>query len=107
MGSCQYPCPQHVTAHGGYGAYFRTAITGTTISFVGYAFVDDTDLCITGQNPHDTEADVAPNAASVGLMGRRDSSYWRRNCPGEVSLVRTLSILNGSKEIGDTVRDED
>jgi hypothetical protein len=33
--------------HEGYGAYFRTAITGTTISFVGYAFVDDTDLCIT------------------------------------------------------------
>jgi hypothetical protein len=49
LGSCQYPRPQH----------FRTAITGTTISFVGYAFVDDTDLCITGQNPNDTEADVA------------------------------------------------
>jgi hypothetical protein len=42
--------------HEGYGAYFQKA---TTISFVGYAFVDDTDLCITGQNPNDTEADVA------------------------------------------------
>jgi hypothetical protein len=45
--------------HEGYGAYFRTAITGATISFVGYAFVDDTDLCIAGQNPNDTEVDVA------------------------------------------------
>jgi hypothetical protein len=45
--------------HEGYGAYFRTAITVTTISFVGYAFVDNTNLCITGQNPNDTEADVA------------------------------------------------
>jgi hypothetical protein len=43
----------------GYGAYFRTAITGSTISFVGYAFLDDTDLCITSQTPNDTEADVA------------------------------------------------
>jgi hypothetical protein len=45
--------------HEGYGAYFLTAITGTTISFFGYASVDDTDLCFTGQNPNDTEADVA------------------------------------------------
>jgi hypothetical protein len=43
-----------------YGAYFWAIITGTTISFVGYAFVDDTDLCITSQNPHDSEANVAP-----------------------------------------------
>jgi hypothetical protein len=45
--------------HEGYGAYFRTAVTCTTISFVGYAFVDDTDLRLTNQNPHDTAADVA------------------------------------------------
>jgi hypothetical protein len=45
--------------HEGYGAYAGTAVTGTTVRFVGYAFVDDTDLCITGQNPNDTEADVA------------------------------------------------
>jgi hypothetical protein len=37
--------------HEGYGAHFRT--------FVGYAFVDVTDLCITSQNPHDTGVNVA------------------------------------------------
>jgi hypothetical protein len=45
--------------HEGFGAYFRTAITGATISFVGYAFVDDTDLCITNQSPDDADDNVA------------------------------------------------
>jgi hypothetical protein len=55
--SRQYPSSQHLTARR-VRAYFRTAITGTTISFVDYAFVDDTDLCITSQTPSDSEADV-------------------------------------------------
>jgi hypothetical protein len=49
-----------------------------------YAFVDDTDLIITSQNPDDTADVASSNAASPGLMGRRHSSYRRRNCPGKV-----------------------
>ena len=30
----------------GYGAFFRTAISGDHVSFVGYSFVDDTDLIV-------------------------------------------------------------
>ena len=28
----------------GYGAFFKASISGTELSFVGYAFVDNTDL---------------------------------------------------------------
>jgi hypothetical protein len=89
--------------HEGYVAYFRTAITGTMISFVGYAFVDDTDLCITGQNPSDTEADVA-------LRMQQALDLWEggiRATGGAIvpeKLIGTSSILSGSKEIGDTRR---
>jgi hypothetical protein len=86
--------------HEGYGAYLRTAITGTTISFVGYAFVDDTDLCITSQDPHETEANVAlrmQQALDLQEGGIRatggaivpEKSHWY------------LIDLSGSKEIGD------
>jgi hypothetical protein len=80
--------------HEGYGAYFRTAIPGTTISFVGYAFVDDTDVCIPGQNPNDTEADVAlrmQQALDLWEGGIRATGGAivpeKSHCPGEVSLV--------------------
>jgi hypothetical protein len=33
----------------GHGAFFKAAISGEEISFVGYAFVDDTDLVTTGK----------------------------------------------------------
>ena len=32
----------------GCGAFFKTAISGKTVSFVGYAFVDDTDIIAHG-----------------------------------------------------------
>jgi hypothetical protein len=44
--------------HQGYGACFRTVVTGIIISFVLVAFVDDTDLCITTQSPEDSEGGV-------------------------------------------------
>jgi hypothetical protein len=45
--------------HEGYGAYFPPPVTDNTITFIGYAFVDDTNLCITTQSPADTEGNVA------------------------------------------------
>lgn len=48
-----YPGSQHAKTREGQGAYFRTVITGTIISCVGYGFVDDT------QSPEDTEGGVA------------------------------------------------
>jgi hypothetical protein len=43
----------------GYGAFFRTALSGESISFVGYAFVDDTDLIISPADTTATGNDVA------------------------------------------------
>jgi len=34
----------------GFGASFRLAISGQSMSFVGYSFVNDTDLVQTGPN---------------------------------------------------------
>jgi hypothetical protein len=73
--------------HEGFGAYSRTAITGTIISFVGYAFADDTDLIITTHSPEETAGDVAhrmPQALDLGDSGIRATggaivprkSYW-------------------------------
>jgi len=43
----------------GYGTFFTTAITAEDIQFVGYAFVDDTDLCETARNFEETAVSVA------------------------------------------------
>jgi hypothetical protein len=43
----------------GFGTFFRACISGEDIQFIGYSFVDDTDLIQTARNPHDQEADVA------------------------------------------------
>ena len=43
----------------GFGACFKAAITGETVSFVGFSFVDDTDLFQTARDPSDTYATVA------------------------------------------------
>jgi hypothetical protein len=70
----------------------RTAKVGLTFGrrspgthFVGYAFVDDTDLIIKARILMIQARMLPSNAASPGLMGRRHSSYRRRNC-GKVSL---------------------
>jgi hypothetical protein len=43
----------------GYGVAFKTSISGDHIRFVGYAFVDDTDICQTGQDEFTTGQEVA------------------------------------------------
>jgi hypothetical protein len=43
----------------GFGTYFRACISGDSIRFVGYSFVDDTDLIQSAKQPSDTESDVA------------------------------------------------
>jgi hypothetical protein len=43
----------------GFGVFFKTAISGGNVHFVAYAFVDDTDLCTTLQDPKATGAQVA------------------------------------------------
>jgi hypothetical protein len=42
----------------GFGTFFRACITGNTIRFVGYSFVDDTDLIQTARKPNETETEV-------------------------------------------------
>ena len=38
--------------------YFRTALQGDVLSFVGYAFVDDTDLIVSGSEPTASFQDI-------------------------------------------------
>jgi hypothetical protein len=42
----------------GFGTFFCTCITGNTIRFVGYSFVNDTDLIQTARTPTETEIEV-------------------------------------------------
>ena len=43
----------------GYGTCFSSALSGEEVRFMGYAFVDDTDLCQTAQKLGETGSDVA------------------------------------------------
>ena len=43
----------------GYGAFFASSLSNEKVSFVGYAFVDDTDLVTTSKDPNATYEDVA------------------------------------------------
>ena len=43
----------------GYGAFFEASISHEKMSFVGYAFVDDTDLVVTAKKESDTFREVA------------------------------------------------
>jgi hypothetical protein len=45
----------------GYGTFFRACINGDTIRFVGYSFVDDTDLIQSASDPEDSSMTVAEN----------------------------------------------
>jgi len=44
----------------GFGAGFKLAISGTQVSFVGYSFIDDTDLVQTGPSLISTGLEVIP-----------------------------------------------
>ena len=43
----------------GFGTFFRACISGETIRFVGYSFVDDTDLIQSARHSTETELEVA------------------------------------------------
>ena len=49
----------------GHGTFFHAALTNEEIRFVRYAFVDDTDLCETTQEPDTTAAAVAHRMQAV------------------------------------------
>ncbi len=51
----------------GFGVHFRSALTGELIHFVGYAFVDDTDLCQTSLSPSNYEEVLATAQEGVTL----------------------------------------
>jgi hypothetical protein len=42
----------------GHGAHFQPAISGKPISFVGYSFVDDTDICQTSRSASESASSV-------------------------------------------------
>ena len=43
----------------GSGAFFKTALSGDTLQFVGYSFFDDTDLCSFSNEADSTDAPVS------------------------------------------------
>ena len=71
----------------GFGASFKLAVSGNQVSFVGYSFVDDTDLIQTGPTITSTDLDVIPlmqAALSLWETGLRatggalvpEKSFW-------------------------------
>ena len=63
----------------GFGTFFRACISGEDIRFIGYSFVDDTDLIQTARNCNDQEADVAAemqHAVNTWEGAIRSKSFW-------------------------------
>ena len=71
----------------GFGTFFKTSITGEDVRFVGYSFVDDTNLVQTAKTEHDTitsVVDLMQAAVDTWEGGIRatggaiatDKSYW-------------------------------
>jgi hypothetical protein len=52
----------------GFGAYFQASISGEKMGFVGYAFVDDTDLC-------ETSGFQFANASTVAIQMQRSLDH--------------------------------
>jgi len=52
----------------GYGVTFKPAINGSSVSFVGYSFVDDTDLVQTGPHIDSTSQEVLPLMQAALLL---------------------------------------
>jgi hypothetical protein len=53
------------------GVQKKTSISAVIIRFVGYAFVDDTDICQTGQDEFVTGEEVATQMQGAVDTGRR------------------------------------
>ena len=53
----------------GFDAFFKASISGDELGFVGYAFVDDTDLCETAGTGHAT-------GPAVALQMQRSLDHW-------------------------------
>jgi hypothetical protein len=106
----------------GCGAYFRAAITGDEIRFVGYAFVDDTDLFASSDRSDATGADVTAQLQksldlweggirATGGAIEPDKSFWylidfvwhrgkwryatEADCPAELTVLD----LNGDRKV--------
>ena len=101
----------------GYGAFFQTAISGDRVSFVGYSFVDDTDLIVAQPgltDPADVHSTMqgAINAWEGGIRStggsivpeksfwylidfKWKSGKWRYSTPDETPGRLTVRDLHG------------
>ena len=107
-------------ATAGHVAKLAGALSGKVLSFVGYAFVDDTDICFTADNNHQSAQSLLPsfqdavncwagllNATGGGLEHLENKTFWylidfkwtgdkweyhsARDTPGEISIQVTDS----------------
>jgi hypothetical protein len=81
------PVPNYLRSEG-YGVAFKTSISGDVIRFLGYAFVDDTDIRQTGQDEFTTGEEVATQ-----MQGAMDA--WEegmRATGGAIVPERTVGI---------------
>ena len=58
----------------GYGVFLKTALSGELYHFMGYAFVDDCDLCVT-DNPDEPKADSIHTIMQASLRSW-DNGIW-------------------------------
>ena len=57
----------------GYGVFLKTPITGSEFFFVGYAFIDDTDLCITDPPDKQRPTSLIPRI-------QESLNWWEATC---------------------------
>jgi len=85
----------------GYGATFKASISGNKIHFVGYSFVDDTDLIQTGPTITTSESDTL-------LLMQVALDLWNQGLSATGGTLvpenpfGTLSISNGEADSGVT-----
>jgi len=65
----------------GYGAFFKLAMNSTRVYFVGYSFVDDTDLIQTGASLSSSGQSVIPlmQAGSLHTLEKRSLCHGQQH----------------------------
>jgi hypothetical protein len=69
----------------GFGTFFKTSFSAQAIRFVGYAFVDDTDLVQTGKDGN--AINLGPDATQSQSVGRYHRCHWGRTFRRKKPLV--------------------
>jgi hypothetical protein len=89
----------------GFGIFYQTSLSAQVIRFVGYAFVDDTDLVQTGKDGSETGLEILEQMqagvnlwegiidATGGALSVKKSRWWLRHRRNSRSFFRTCLVF--------------